>query len=61
MGNRVDIPTIHSADPLIFPLPKHCHGQVHCPDERLFIYLFMFCKPDLFSQIFSSSLVKTLE
>jgi len=23
LGNRVDVPTIHSADPLIFPLPKH--------------------------------------
>ena len=22
LGNRVDDPTIHSADPLIFPLPK---------------------------------------
>jgi len=32
--NRVDVPTIHSTDPLIFPLPKHFCRQVHCPDER---------------------------
>jgi hypothetical protein len=24
----------HSADPLIFPLPKHFCGRVHCSDER---------------------------
>jgi len=30
----VDVPTIHSADPLIFPLPKYFFGQVHCPDEK---------------------------
>jgi hypothetical protein len=34
LGNRVDVPTILSTDPLIFPLPKHFCGQVHCPDER---------------------------
>ena len=38
MGNRVDVPTIHSADPLIFPLPKHFFGQVLCPDERRFFF-----------------------
>jgi len=32
--NRLDVPTIHSADPLIFPLPKHFCWWVHCPDER---------------------------
>jgi len=32
----VDVPTIHSADPLIFPLSKHFCGWVHCPDERWF-------------------------
>ena len=36
MGNRIDVPTIHSADPLIFPWPKYFCGRVHCPDERLF-------------------------
>jgi hypothetical protein len=34
LGNRVDVPTVHSAYPLIFPLPKHFCGWVHCPDER---------------------------
>jgi hypothetical protein len=34
LGNRLDVPTIHSADPLIFPLPKHFCELVHCPDER---------------------------
>jgi hypothetical protein len=34
LGNRVDVPTVHSANPLIFPLPKHFCGRVHCPDER---------------------------
>jgi hypothetical protein len=36
LGNRVDVPTIHSADPLILTLPKHFCGEVHCPDERRF-------------------------
>jgi hypothetical protein len=39
LENRVDVPAIHSADPLIFPLPKHFCGQVHCPDERWFFLL----------------------
>ena len=39
LGNRVDVPTIHSADPLIFPFPKHFCGRVHCPDE---IWFFSF-------------------
>jgi hypothetical protein len=34
LKERVDVPTIHSVDPLIFPLPKHFCGRVHCPDER---------------------------
>jgi len=34
MGNRVDVSKIHSADPLIFLLPKHFCGRVRCPDER---------------------------
>jgi len=34
IGNSVDVPRIHSADPLIFSLPKHFCGRVHCPDER---------------------------
>jgi hypothetical protein len=34
LGNRVDVPTIHSADPLIFPLAKHFCGWVHFPNER---------------------------
>jgi len=33
-GKRVDVPKIRTADPLIFPLPKHFCGQMHCPDER---------------------------
>jgi len=36
LGKRVDVPTVHSADTLIFPLPKHFCGRVHCPDERWF-------------------------
>jgi hypothetical protein len=35
-GNRVDVPTVHGADPLIFPLPKHFCGRVYCSDERWF-------------------------
>jgi len=35
---RVDVQTIHSADPLIFPLPKHFCGRVQCPDERWFFF-----------------------
>jgi hypothetical protein len=38
LGNRVDVPTIHSVDPLIFALPKQFCGQVHCPDERCFSF-----------------------
>ena len=34
LGNRVDIPTIRSADPLIFLLPKHFCELVLCRDER---------------------------
>jgi hypothetical protein len=34
LGNMVNVPTIHSTDPLIFPLPKHFRGRVHCADER---------------------------
>jgi hypothetical protein len=41
-GNRVDVPTIHSADPLIFPLPKHFCGRVHSPDEKLFCSFLFF-------------------
>jgi hypothetical protein len=36
LENSVDVPTIHSADPLIFALPKHFYGRLHCPDERYF-------------------------
>jgi hypothetical protein len=36
LGKRVDVPTIYSAASLIFPLPKHFCGWVHCPDERQF-------------------------
>jgi len=39
LGNRVDVPTIRSADPFIFPLPKHFCVPVHCPDERWFLFL----------------------
>jgi hypothetical protein len=39
LGNSVDVPTIHNADPLIFPLPKHFCGWVHCPDEKCFFFL----------------------
>jgi hypothetical protein len=45
----VDVPTLHSADPLIFPLPKHFCGRVNCPDEKT---IFFFCKPGLFSRTF---------
>ena len=57
LGNRVNLPTIHSADPLIFPLPKQFVGGciVLMKDD------FFFCKPGLFSRIFSSNLVKRLE
>ena len=34
LGNRVDVPNICSANPLIFPLPKHLCGRVLCLDER---------------------------
>jgi len=34
LGNRVNVPKIHTADPQIFPLPKHFCRRVHCPDER---------------------------
>jgi hypothetical protein len=34
LGNRVNVPTIRSADPLVLPLPKHFCGCVRCPDER---------------------------
>jgi len=54
LGNRVDVLTIHSADPLIFPLPKHFCGRVHCPDERGFFLL----QTGSFLTNFLSSLVK---
>jgi hypothetical protein len=46
-GKRVDVPTIHSADPLIFPLPKQFYGRVHCPDERSFFFFFLQTGPFL--------------
>jgi len=39
MGNRVDVPTIHSADPLIFPLPNTSVGgcTVLMKDDYFFV------------------------
>jgi len=39
LGKRVDVPTIHSADPLIFPLPKHFCGRVHFPDVLISTFI----------------------
>ena len=58
LGNNVDVPTIHCAYPLIFPLPQHFCGRVHCPDERL---VFFLLQTGSFFTNLSSSLVKRLE
>ena len=38
IGKRVDVPTIHGADPLIFPLPKHFCGRALIKDDFFLLH-----------------------
>jgi len=60
LGIMVDVPTIHSADPLIFP--SHCQNT--CVDRCIVLMkddFFSFANRVFSHKFFSSSLVKRLE